>query len=80
MSEEQEKLLEDFDNGKITEEEFNKGMQEALTHPLYGTKLLYRNDSGTNIEEAYANYYSNFSAWIAYDLVRFYSYLDKKSA
>ncbi len=75
-SDEQEQLVEDLDSGKITEEEFNKKMQESLTHPLYGTKLLYRNDSGTNIDEVYANYYANFSAWISYYLVGAYGYYD----
>lgn len=45
-------LLEKLEKGEITEDDFNKQMQESLTVPLYATKAIYRNTSGLNTDNS----------------------------
>lgn len=69
-----EDLQDQFENGEMTEDEFEDAMKETLSAPLYGTKVLYRPehydfDQGGG---SYSNYYAKYAYTILYDLVRTY--------
>lgn len=57
-------LKDMYENGEITEEEYLKKRQEALTAPLYGTKVLYRPDDydwNGNVGSGNENYYARYA-------------------
>ena len=69
-----EDLQDQFENGEMTDEEFEEAMKGTLSAPLYGTKVLYRPehydfDQGGG---SYASYYAKYAYTILYDLIRTY--------
>lgn len=70
-------LLEKLEKGEITEEDFNKQMQESLTVPLYATKAMYRNTSGLNTDgTGFEDYYAKFALYLTRFLVAEYGFYD----
>ena len=69
-----EDLQDQFENGEMTEDEFEDAMKETLSAPLYGTKVLYRPehydfDQGGG---SYANYYAKYAYTILTNLIYVY--------
>lgn len=66
-----EDLQDQFENGEMTDEEFEEAMKGTLSAPLYGTKVLYRPehydfDQGGG---SYANYYAKYAYTILETLI-----------
>ena len=66
-----EDLQDQFENGEMTEDEFEDAMKETLSAPLYGTKVLYRPehydfDQGGG---SYSNYYAKYAYTILETLI-----------
>ena len=66
-----EDLQDQFENGEMTEDEFEDAMKETLSAPLYGTKVLYRPehydfDQGGG---SYASYYAKYAYTILETLI-----------
>lgn len=63
-----DKLYEKWENGEISDEEFNREMQNQMAMPLYGVKVLYRpldydweNNPGVDDQgHSNARYYGRF--------------------
>ena len=66
-----EDLQDQFENGEMTEDEFEDAMKDTLSAPLYGTKVLYRPehydfDQGGG---SYASYYAKYAYTILETLI-----------
>ena len=66
-----EDLQDQFENGEMTDEEFEEAMKGTLSAPLYGTKVLYRPehydfDQGGG---SYASYYAKYAYTILETLI-----------
>ena len=69
-----EDLQDQFENGEMTDEEFEEAMKGTLSAPLYGTKVLYRPehydfDQGGG---SYASYYAKYAYTILANLINVY--------
>lgn len=69
-----EDLQDQFENGEMTEDEFEDAMKDTLSAPLYGTKVLYRPehydfDQGGG---SYASYYAKYAYTILANLINVY--------
>lgn len=71
-------LIDRYEKGEITYEELQDALQNSMSAPLYGTKVLYRPDNYDYGEGAAGNkaYYGQYAWWIMANLVFTYGISD----